>query len=117
MGRVRAVKFKELLNSPLRRSGQCQDQFQVHLTKRRLRCVARWSGFLLLAAVLEGPHVGVAGRFLRRLGLGLGRPQNDLTVYRERLQDDVGALAVLVHERGTDVEPKIVLGSFFSLAL
>ena len=35
--------------------------------------------------------------------------QHDLAVDRERLEDDVEALGVLVHECGADAEPKIVL--------
>jgi len=84
-------------------------QFQGHLTKCRVRCVPRWSNFLLLAAVFEGPDVVFACRRLRVFGLRLGRTQDDLAVDGERLQDDVEALAVLVHESRSDVEPKIVL--------
>ena len=39
----------------------------------------------------------------------LRRTQDDLAVDRQRLQDDVVAVAILVHERRADGEPKVVL--------
>lgn len=41
--------------------------------------------------------------------VGLGRTQDDLAVYRQRLQHDVEAVAILVRKGRTDVEPIIVL--------
>ncbi len=49
-----------------------------------------------------------AGRIIRP-GVRLWRAQDDLAIERERLQDDVKTFAILVHERGADVEPKVVL--------
>src|ERR1700734_322227 len=58
-----------------------------------------------LAAMLFG--------LLAFVALCLRQSKNDLAVYRQRLQDDVIAVAVLVHERCTDVEPKVILAFTF----
>jgi len=58
-----------------------------------------------LGAAICAPLGRFGGLLARFLGLRLGRPQHDLAVDRQRLQYDVEAFAVLVHERGVNRRP------------
>ena len=55
--------------------------------------------------------VGAVSTLLRLLIalLVFGQPKHDPSVDRKRLQHDVISVAILVHERRTDREPKVVL--------
>jgi hypothetical protein len=76
---------------------------------RRYCCRAlKFKELLSIATIFEWPHVVFACR-LRLIVLRLGWAQNNLTVDGEGLQNNVEAFAVLVHERGADVKPKVVL--------
>src|ERR1019366_2832795 len=64
--------------------------------------------FAALAIVIAA-RVLTCRRLRRLFGLRFRRPQDDLAIDGKRLQHDVVSIAILMHERGADVEPEVVL--------
>jgi hypothetical protein len=60
-------------------------------------------------AIVIAARVLTSRRLCRLLVLRLRWTQDDFSIDGKRLQQDVVAVAILVHERGADIEPEVVL--------